>query len=293
MKIFKRFWVLFSLFAILICINNYLGNDDKGLLLHIFNPLSWNVDWYFLQFYIPKNILKNLAYILTIFFWFLFGLIIDTTIDYYRINKKENIEKKKSFIFQSLLIVLCLLIITSGTIFYKNFYNIKHSRNEFEKILVGYEKYPIDMLKHYLVAARRRGYLREYNDELITIANTTNDCEIFNFLVHHLSIIGDENNIKSILNNSKRLTYCEINPIALERNINTIIAMLDIKEEKETILIALDAVKILKFSKFIPSIEALISNCKDKEVVVKSQEALIEILKSPREYNKKWDDYQR
>lgn len=71
MKIFKKFSLWMTLFAVLVVLYNITGNDDKNILLFITSPPNWITEFYRIRFPFLYYYLMN------IIFWFLFGFVID------------------------------------------------------------------------------------------------------------------------------------------------------------------------------------------------------------------------
>jgi hypothetical protein len=80
MKIIKRFSFWFVLFALMVCLYNVMGFDDKNLLLFFTTPPFWLLEDFTPQlklFFVNENIFRVFLYLVNIAFWFLFGLLLD------------------------------------------------------------------------------------------------------------------------------------------------------------------------------------------------------------------------
>lgn len=90
MKIYKRFSFWLTIIAIGICLFNLLGYDDKSILLFLASPPFWIMEthWFVENFTHPANISIVIKYVLTILFWFLFGISLDKFIP--KLLKKNN-----------------------------------------------------------------------------------------------------------------------------------------------------------------------------------------------------------
>lgn len=87
MKPFKRvsFWM--TLFAIIICIYNYLGYDKWNVIIYLLSPPSWLLDsWITTNYPYPSVQSLIIIYSTTILFWILLGVLIDKII-----RKKKTI----------------------------------------------------------------------------------------------------------------------------------------------------------------------------------------------------------
>ncbi|HZK33150.1 MAG TPA: hypothetical protein VFC60_01500 [Tissierellaceae bacterium] len=81
MKFFKRvsFWT--TLFAIIICIYNYLGFDKWNVIIYLLSPPSWLLDsWVTANYPYPSVQSLIIIYSTTILFWLLLGVLIDKII---------------------------------------------------------------------------------------------------------------------------------------------------------------------------------------------------------------------
>lgn len=76
---FKRFRFWFTLFSLLVVLNNLIGEDDKNLLLFFTSPPFWVTEFYAIQ------ISMTGLYILNVAFCFLFGWAMD-----YGVSKWKN-----------------------------------------------------------------------------------------------------------------------------------------------------------------------------------------------------------
>ncbi len=84
MNYLKSFRLWFTLFALFVCIFNFLGYDDKNLLLFITSPPLMTLEDYspLIRTYIPWEMVNLLFwYVLSIMFWFLFGWVVDWLIE--------------------------------------------------------------------------------------------------------------------------------------------------------------------------------------------------------------------
>jgi hypothetical protein len=90
MKIYKRFSFWLTIIAIGICLFNLLGYDDKSILLFFTSPpfQIMGTQWFVENFTHPANISIEIKYVLTILFWFLFGITLDKFI--FRLLNKGN-----------------------------------------------------------------------------------------------------------------------------------------------------------------------------------------------------------
>jgi hypothetical protein len=73
-----KFWL--TLFAIVVCLNNLVGNDDKNLILFLTSPhLMFLEDFspVFRKTFPNENIYWGFYYVINIAGWFLIGWIID------------------------------------------------------------------------------------------------------------------------------------------------------------------------------------------------------------------------
>lgn len=79
MKIYKKFSFWLTTFATGICLFNLLGFDDKSILLFLASPPFWimGTHWFVENFTHPANISIAIKCVLTILFWFLFGISLD------------------------------------------------------------------------------------------------------------------------------------------------------------------------------------------------------------------------
>lgn len=87
----KKFTFWFCICSLFICLNNFLGNDDKNILIFLTNPINlllndWltniNTDPDRTQFF------KPIIYILHLSFWIILGIVIDVSVR--RIKKLNN-----------------------------------------------------------------------------------------------------------------------------------------------------------------------------------------------------------
>lgn len=87
MKFYRRvsFWM--TIFAILICIYNYLGHDDMNIIIYLVSPPFWVLNsWISTNYPYPSVQSLIIIYTTTILFWILLGVTIDKTI-----RKKKTI----------------------------------------------------------------------------------------------------------------------------------------------------------------------------------------------------------
>ena len=105
MKIIKSFWIWFSIMSILICLNNYFGNDEKNILLIGLNPLLNSLIYkvpyrhWLLNFESSKNVIDSMVikfnpvvYMIHFVSYLVTGLIIDLLFKLLRrsVNHEEN-----------------------------------------------------------------------------------------------------------------------------------------------------------------------------------------------------------
>ncbi|MFY7868050.1 MAG: hypothetical protein ACOVQN_01010 [Exiguobacterium sp.] len=73
-------WTLwFTLLAVTICIMNVSGLDDLNILLFLTSPPFWLLEtpWFSSHVIHPTALPKWTLYVLTISFWFIFGVLLD------------------------------------------------------------------------------------------------------------------------------------------------------------------------------------------------------------------------
>jgi len=91
LKIIKSFRFWFLVIALGIIVNNYLGYDDKNLLLYVFNLpnlLLYLIEMIYppLKFFATNN-LYFLVYFISLIYWFLIGVVIDIIVSKSNRNK--------------------------------------------------------------------------------------------------------------------------------------------------------------------------------------------------------------
>lgn len=82
---FKKFSFWFTTVSVSICGMNYLGYDDKGLLLYYTSPLYWlgHNSWFATKILNPYNTPSFVVYLITILSYYYFGRIVDTLIRWF------------------------------------------------------------------------------------------------------------------------------------------------------------------------------------------------------------------
>ncbi|WP_214756640.1 MULTISPECIES: hypothetical protein [unclassified Exiguobacterium] len=76
---FKSFTFWLTLFAVLICLYNGSGADDKSILFFLTSPPFWVMEthWFVETFTHPSNITMFVKYGVTILFWAVVGAGLD------------------------------------------------------------------------------------------------------------------------------------------------------------------------------------------------------------------------
>lgn len=94
MKLFRKrsFWL--PVLSLAVCLHNYLGYDDKNLLLFLTSPvLLWlNPQLTDMRYTLDNELLTQLIlYAIHFFTWLLFGLLIDWLFSRRIRNKRNNL----------------------------------------------------------------------------------------------------------------------------------------------------------------------------------------------------------
>jgi len=102
---------------VLICLNNYLGNDDKNLLLFFTSPPLWLLEGYssILRMYFGNTGFFVFWYAIDMGFWYLIGVLLDRTIRIYKVSIGEDrwtrILKITRRVVLALILFLSLVVI--------------------------------------------------------------------------------------------------------------------------------------------------------------------------------------
>lgn len=110
---FKKFTLWSTLFGIFICLFNYLGYDDKNILLYFLSPPSWLLveD---VSFRLLNDTSKySIWYSTTIIFGIVFGLLIDFIIIKIKKKTAEQIWERNTRIIRNVvltIIAVCTII---------------------------------------------------------------------------------------------------------------------------------------------------------------------------------------
>lgn len=162
-------------------------------------------------------------------------------------------------------------------------------KNSVILILSHPEKNAGIVVQHALIDAALGGIANENIKQIISIAQTTTNPEVYASAINSLGITGSPEAVKAITSLYGKFNNPYIGNASLERNTKVIISMLDLKQPLDTIQSAITAADILKFDSFIEPLKLLVNNTQDQALRDSAAAVLNGILANPQKSNPKWE----
>ncbi len=280
-NVLKRLSFWCTVFAFGIFLFNYLGYDDKSILLYITSPPFWILGNYssFLGRFLPDGSLL-IIYVFNFLFWFLLGMLLDGIIN-------RNI--RHTLIRNLPKITTIIVLITVSCI---SFYIYQNSERVMNHILSHPYNYSSKNIQYAVNYTAQKKYGLKYTDKMTKIVQETRDREVYSSTIYALGIIGTPEAIIAITSNYNRIGDYYIEDSSLEQNKNTILTMLEINNSREVIESGIHVASIVRFESFTPSLEKIVQDSTNIDTVLRTKAALAleNIKENPRISNPKWDE---
>lgn len=284
MSYFKGFTPWLTAFAVTICTYNFLGYDDKGILLYITSPPAWYTNGYspFLRRFISFEELKVIGYILNVGFWLSIGLIIDSL-------RKFNFSSPKEKRNINIRLATIAIVLVMSVVIFKVFYSYQTNEKAIAQVISNYTEHSSEEIRYCIILAARQEYGKRYIKEMELIVKETNNPEVYAIAMMALSELKEREALEIVIQNYGRFSRRYNNPINLEINHQIILSMLSTDESPDHIRLAVKAARVLKHIEYVKPLENIAFTIKDDELRQEVLEVISEIEKDPIPRNPKWD----